>query len=332
MASILFSAQRNLRALALAGASACILLAPVMTQAATPSPLKTQVPGFYRMALGDFEVTALYDGYIELDTKLFKNATKQEMQKLLARSFVNKSGMQTAVNGYLINTGSNLVLIDTGSAKCFGPTLGALADNLKASGYDAAQVDTIVITHLHPDHACGLIASDGKLAFPNATLRTAKSESDFWMSEAVAAKAPKDAQNFFKQARESVQPYITAGKFKPFDNNDVIVPGIVTVPTPGHTPGHTSYQVTSKDQTLLVIGDLIHSYAMQFPKPNIAIAFDNDSAQAIPMRKKIFAEAAKKQTLIAGAHLPFPGIGQLHANGAGYDWIPVQYAPFGIGR
>ncbi len=197
MASILFSAQRSLRAVALAGLSACVLLAPVMTRAATPALLKTQVPGFYRMALGDFEVTALYDGYIELDTKLFKNTTPQEMQKLLARSFINKSGIQTAVNGYLINTGSNLVLIDTGSAKCFGPTLGALAENLKASGYDAAQVDTVVITHLHPDHACGLVAPDGKLAFPNATLRTAKAESEFWMSEAVAAKAPKDAQNFF---------------------------------------------------------------------------------------------------------------------------------------
>lgn len=284
------------------------------------------------MALGDFEVTALYDGHIELDTKLFKNASPKEMQKLLARSFVNKAGMQTAVNGYLINTGSNLVLIDVGSAKCFGPTLGALGDNLKASGYDAAQVDTVVITHLHPDHTCGLIAADGKLAFPNATLRTAKAESDFWMSEAIAAKAPKDAQGFFKQARESVQPYITAGKFKPFDDNETIAAGIVSVPTPGHTPGHSSYQVSSKDQNLLVIGDLIHSYAMQFPKPNIAIAFDNDSAKAVPMRNKIFTDVAKKQTLIAGTHLPFPGIGQLRAVGKGYDFVPVQYAPFGIGR
>lgn len=332
MASILFSAKRSLCALAIAGASTCAFFAPVTTHAATPVPLKTQVPGFYRMALGEFEVTALYDGYIELDTKLFKNATPQEMQKLLARSFVNKAGMQTAVNGYLVNTGSNLVLIDTGSAKCFGPTLGALADNLKASGYDAAQVDTVVITHLHPDHACGLIAADGKLQFPNATLRTAKAESDFWMSETIAAKAPKDAQGFFKQARESVQPYITAGKFKPFGDNETIVPGILTVPTPGHTPGHTSYQITSKDQTLLVIGDLIHSYAMQFPNPNIAIAFDNDSSKAVPTRNKIFADAAKKHTLIAGAHLPFPGIGQIHVAGKGYNWVPVQYAPFGIGR
>ena len=325
-------ARNGILSIALAAAGVLTFSAPALTYAAAPAAIKTQVPGFYRMALGDFEVTALYDGYIELDSSLFKNATPQEMQKLLARSFVNKKGMQTAVNAYLINTGTNLVLVDTGSAKCFGPTLGVLGENLKAAGYDAAQVDTVVITHLHPDHACGLIAADGKLAFPNATLRTDKAESDFWMDEAIAAKAPKEAQGFFKMARESVQPYIAAGKFKPFSGNETIVPGIVAVPTPGHTPGHTSYQVSSKEQNMLILGDIIHSYAMQLPRPGIAIAFDNDNPKAIAIRKKLFTDAAKDQTLLAGAHLPFPGIGQVHAEGAGYDWVPVQYAPFGIGR
>ena len=325
-------ARRSLLAMSLAAAGIVAVATPVSSHAATPAAVKTQVPGYYRMALGDFEVTALYDGYIELDSKLFKNATAAEIRKLQAHAFVGKSGMQTAVNGYLINTGSNLVLVDTGSAKCFGPTLGALADNLKAAGYDAAQIDTVVITHLHPDHTCGLISADGKLAFPNATLRTDKAESDFWMSEQIAATAPKDAQGFFKQARESVQPYITAGKFKPFTGAETIAPGITAVPTPGHTPGHTSYQVSSKDQNLLILGDIIHSYALQFPRPGIAIAFDNDNSKAIAIRKKLFADAAKNQTLLAGAHLPFPGIGQVHTEGAGYEWVPVQYAPFGIGR
>lgn len=325
-------ARRSVLAIVLAGAGIVTVSTPAMTQAAAPAAVKTQVPGYYRMALGDFEVTALYDGYIELDSKLFKNATPVEMQKLLARAFVGKTGMQTAVNGYLINTGANLILVDTGSAKCFGPTLGSLPDNLKAAGYEAAQVDTVVITHLHPDHACGLITADGKLAFPNATVRTDKAESDFWMNEQIAAKAPKDSQGSFKQARDSLQPYIAAGKFKPFSGAETIVPGITAVPTPGHTPGHTSYQVSSKDQTLLILGDIIHSYAMQFPRPTIAIAFDNDSSKAIAIRKKIFADAAKNQTLLAGAHLPFPGIGQVHVEGTGYDWVPVQYAPFGIGR
>ncbi|MDP9109036.1 MAG: MBL fold metallo-hydrolase, partial [Pseudomonadota bacterium] len=249
-------ARQTLLALAISaiGTLGTITVANAAAPAPAPAAVKTQVPGFFRMALGDFEVTALYDGYIMLDSSLFKNASPAEMQRLLARYFVNKKEAQTAVNAYLINTGTNLVLVDTGSAKCFGPTLGALADNLKAAGYDAAQVDTIVITHLHPDHACGLIAADGKLAFPNATLRTAQAESDFWMSESIAAKAPKDSQGFFKMARESVQPYITAGKFKPFNGNETIVPGITAVPTPGHTPGHTSYMVSSKDQNLLILG------------------------------------------------------------------------------
>ena len=324
--------RRSILTVALATVGAFSLLTAAVTQAATPAPVKAQVPGFYRMALGDFEVTALYDGYIELDPAMFKNATSQEMQKLMARSFANKKTMQTAVNAYLINTGTNLVLVDTGAAKCFGPTMGALAENLKAAGYDAAQVDTIVITHLHPDHSCGLIAPDGKLAFPNATLRTAKAESDFWMSEEIAAKAPKDSQGFFKMARDSVQPYITAEKFKPFSGSETIVAGIAAIPTPGHTPGHTSYQISSKGSNLLIMGDLIHSYAMQFPRPGIAISFDNDNVKAISIRKKIFADAARNQTLVAGAHLPFPGIGQLRAEGAGYGWVPVQYAPFGVGR
>ena len=185
-------ARRGLLAFSIATAGFVGVTVPRSSLAATPAPVKIQVPGYYRMALGDFEITALYDGYLPLETKLFKNATPAEMQKLLARAFVGKDGIQTAVNGYLVNTGSNLVLVDTGAAKCFGPTLGALGDNLKAAGYDAAQIDTVVITHLHPDHACGLISADGKLAYPNATLRTDKAESDFWMDEKIAAKAPKD--------------------------------------------------------------------------------------------------------------------------------------------
>jgi glyoxylase-like metal-dependent hydrolase (beta-lactamase superfamily II) len=313
-------AKRSVLSLALAGLATGTLLAPVAALATTPAQVKTQVPGFYRMAIGDFEVTALYDGYIELDTALLKNATPKEIKALLARSFVNKKSIQTAVNAYLINTGSNLILVDIGSAKCFGPTLGALPANLKAAGYEPSQIDTIVVTHLHPDHACGLLDADGKPAYPNATLRPAQAEADFWLDAAIAAKAPKEAQGFFKMARDSVQPYIDAGKFKPFASGETLAAGITPVATPGHTPGHTSYQVTSKDQTLMILGDLIHSYAVQFPRPGIA------------MRKKIFDDAVKKQTYVAGAHLPFPGIGQLRSEGSGYGWVPVQYAPFGIGR
>ncbi|MFC5475795.1 MBL fold metallo-hydrolase [Paraherbaspirillum soli] len=326
------ASRHALSALAIAAAAASTLLAPTAAIAAAPAQQKTQAPGYYRMALGDFEVTALYDGYIDLNQgELLKNVSAPDLKKLLARMFLGPT-VQTSVNGYLVNTGTNLVLVDVGAGKCFGPTLGTIQDSIRAAGYQPEQVDTVVITHLHGDHSCGLIGADGQLAFPNAELRTAKSESDFWLSEEVASKAPKQMQQFFKMARDSVQPYIAAGKFHPFQGRTELAPGLIAVPTPGHTPGHTSYQFSSKGETLLVLGDLIHSHAAQFPRPKIAIQFDIDSPKAVKTREAIFAQAAKNKTWLAGAHLPFPGIGRIRTEGSGYAWVPVEYAPIVGGK
>ncbi|MEN6624443.1 MAG: MBL fold metallo-hydrolase, partial [Smithella sp.] len=110
--------------------------------------VKTQAPGYYRLMIGTFEVTALYDGYIDLDTKLMKNISEKELQKLSARMFLNTKKMQDSVNTYLINTGSKLVLVDAGAGTLFGPNVGKTMQNIKASGYDPAQVDAIMITHM----------------------------------------------------------------------------------------------------------------------------------------------------------------------------------------
>ena len=142
-------------------------------QTAAPTPTATQqraqVPGYYRMALGDDVVTALYDGYIDLPAKTLVGMSAQSVQSLLARMFVSSTpGMQTAVNGYLIDTGSQRILVDTGSGTCFGPTMGGLAGNVRASGYQSEQIDAVLLTHLHPDHACGLLTPQGQPTYPNA--------------------------------------------------------------------------------------------------------------------------------------------------------------------
>ena len=171
-------ARHALCAALVAGAS-LVALAP-LANAAPVAKQQAQVPGFYRMALGEFEVTALYDGYVKLDPKLLKGASAEDVQSLLAKMFLESSkGVQTAVNAYLVNTGSQLVLIDTGAAQCFGPTLGVIQSNLKAAGYSPEQVDTVLLTHLHPDHACGLQGVEGKAAFPNATVYVPQAEADF---------------------------------------------------------------------------------------------------------------------------------------------------------
>jgi glyoxylase-like metal-dependent hydrolase (beta-lactamase superfamily II) len=293
-------------------------------RAAAPQ-VKAQAPGYYRVMLGDFEVTALSDGTVELPVdQLLTNTTSAQTRKTLAASF-QKAPLETSVNAYLINTGSKLVLVDSGAGALFGPTLGRLTANLKAAGYQPEQVDAVLITHMHADHVGGLTAGD-KPVFPNATVHADRRDADFWLSQANMDKAPADAKDFFKGAMLSVNPYVSAGKFKAFDGDTELVPGIRSRTTPGHTPGHTVYVVESQGQRLVLWGDLMHVAAVQFADPAVTIRFDTDSKLAALQRKKAFADAAKQVDLVGAAHLSFPGLGRVRTAGKGYDWVPVNYA------
>ena len=305
---------------------AALLAASGLTIAAAPQQ-KTQVPGYYRLNLGGAEVTALYDGAIALDTKLLKNTNDKEVQGLLARMFVKGPAVQTAVNAYLINTGGKLVLVDAGAAKLFGPTLGNIVDNLKAAGYAPEQVDAVLVTHLHGDHVNGLVTADGKMAFPNAEVWSAQADNDFWLSEAIAAKAPQDAQAFFKMARDAAAPYRQAGKWKTFAQDQELLPGVASLAARGHTPGHSAYVIGNGADKLLIWGDLVHNHAVQFARPQVAIEFDVDKKLAVATRKALFARAAKEKLLVGGMHLPFPGIGHVRAEAKGYSWVPIEFAP-----
>jgi glyoxylase-like metal-dependent hydrolase (beta-lactamase superfamily II) len=293
--------------------------------AAAPMP-KAQAPGYYRMMLGDFEITALFDGAIPLQpTKLLTNTTPAQVSKLLARAY-ERDPLPTSVNAYLVNTGAKLVLIDAGTGTLFGPALGGIVTNLKAAGYQPEQVDEIYITHMHVDHIGGL-AVDGKAVFANAVVRVDRRDAEYWLAPANAEKAPAEMKDFFKGAVASVQPYVDAGRLKTFDGDTALVDGVRAVATHGHTPGHSVYVVESKGQKLVLWGDLMHVAAVQFIIPDITIAFDVDPKAAAVQRKKAYAQAAREGHLVAGAHLAFPGLGHLRAEGKGYVFVPVDYTP-----
>ncbi|MFH0780987.1 MAG: MBL fold metallo-hydrolase [Pseudomonadota bacterium] len=298
-----------------------------LVQAEAPK-VQTQVPGYYRIQLGQFEITALYDGAIEIDTKLLKNAKATDLQRLLSRMFVGNPKMQTAVNAYLINTGGHLVLVDAGAAKLFGPSLGFVLQNMKASGYEPTQVDTILITHLHADHMGGLNDAGGQPLFPKAKIFVSQADNDFWLSQKVADGAPEAMKPFFKMARDSAAPYQTSGQWATFSEGSVLVPGITAVKASGHTPGHTAFAVESDGKKLLIWGDLVHAHAVQFAQPGVSIEYDVDQRQAIATRRSIMRLAAYNKFLVAGMHLPFPGIGHVRADGKGsYSWVPIEFAP-----
>lgn len=302
---------------AIAAALAC-------TAASAAAPLaKVQGPGYYRMMLGDFEVTALNDGTVDLPVDKILHQPEAKTRKALEKSFL-KTPLETSVNGYLVNTGSKLVLIDTGAAGLFGPTLGKLLASLKASGYGPEQVDEIYITHMHSDHFGGL-TQEGKAVFPNAVVRADKHDTDHYLSKVNLEKAPADGKGSFQRPIEALLPYSDAGKLVPFEGDTDLVPGIKAVGSHGHTPGHTSYVVESRGQKLVLIGDLMHVQSVQFDDPSVTIQFDSDAKAALAQRKSAFAEAAKHGHLIGAAHLQFPGIGHLRAQGKGYTFVPVNY-------
>lgn len=292
-------------------------------QAAAPL-VKNQAPGFYRMALGDFEVTVLNDGTVDLPMDKLLHQKAEKTAKTLAQNFL-KNPVETSVNAFLVNTGSKLVLIDAGAGGLFGPTLGNLVQSLKAAGYQPEQVDEIYITHLHGDHVGGLGPLD-KPAFPNAVVRMDKRDADHFLSKVNLEKAEGQAKGNFQGPINAVAAYASAGKLQPFDGNTELVPGVRSSSSYGHTPGHTTYVVESKGQKLVLMGDLMHNAAVQFPDPSVTIQFDSDAKAALAQRKAAFAEAAKQGYWMAATHLPFPAVGHLRADGKGYTFFPVNYS------
>lgn len=307
---------------ALLAVAVCALGAPPAWAAAPMA--KTSAPAYYRLMLGGFEVTALGDGTADLPVNtLLKNTTPAKVDRALAKSFL-KSPLETSFNTYLINTGSKLVLVDTGAGGLFGPTLGKLLVNLKASGYRPEQIDEIYITHMHVDHVGGL-AANGQAVFPNAIVRADKEESDYWLSPANLEQASADMKGFFQGAAASLAPYIKSGKYQPFQANTELAPGIRSYASKGHTAGHTTYIVENAGQKLVLIGDLIHVAAVQFDSPAVTFGYDGDMKRAAAARWAAFTSAAKAGDLVAGAHLPFPGLGHVRATGKSFQWVPVNY-------
>lgn len=284
--------------------------------------IKKQAAGFYRMMLGDFEVTALIDGTVDLPIDQLLHQPSARTTSSLKDAFL-VSPTETSVNTFLINTGSKLVLIDTGAGALFGPTLGNLPANLAAAGYKPEQIDDIFITHMHPDHVGGLVV-EGQALFPNAVVHIDKADADFWLSANTEANSEM-MKSFLQGAQVSLAPYVAAGSVAPFEGGEEIVPGIKPWSSHGHTPGHSAYVVESQGQKLVVVGDLIHVASVQLKDPSITIDYDADNKAAAAQRTKIFTQLAKEGDWVGASHLSFPGLGHLRSTDKSFTWIPANY-------
>jgi glyoxylase-like metal-dependent hydrolase (beta-lactamase superfamily II) len=312
-------------AVAILVALATFLAAPNAGLAAAPQH-HDQVPGFYRLKVGDLEVTALFDGTRAFDPH-WLNGTTATMDGVVKALQEDPHMLDVVDSGFLVDTGKQLILVDAGAGTWWGGgALGRLEGSLRSAGYTPEQVDIVLITHLHSDHVGGLTTQDGKRAFANAEVYVAKAESDFWLSPEIAAKAPKDAQPFFLSAQAIAAPYIKAGKWHTFSGSEPIVDGIQPVPLPGHTPGHTGYEFSSKGQKILFWGDIVHAVRVQLQHPEVTAVFDFDQTAAAATRHQLLSKLAGEDVLIAGPHSSvFPPLGHLRKEGSGYSWVPVVF-------
>ena len=277
------------------------------------------LPGVLRWSLGDLTVTVLNDGYLQGSLDLVTGIGKEEAGSLQAAGFRAEAARLT-LNAFLIEKqGEKPVLIDTGMGAQAGETLGRVPAALAAAGVAAEAIGTVLLTHLHPDHAGGLVHGDGSAAYPNAELVVHADEAAHWLPDEALSRAPEAARPYFEGARKAVAPY--ASRMRTMTGGEVL-PGITAVPLPGHTPGHTGYRIVSGPKVLLMWADIVHLPAIQFKQPEAGVAFDVDGDGARAVRKRILDEVSSDRTFIAGAHLEFPALGYVARDGAGYRFVP----------
>lgn len=295
----------------------------VNAQSVSRAPL-AQISDSYRFTIGDLRITALSDGTVPQDLhKLLKNTTQKELDDLLRHAH-RTNPIEASINAFLIQDGTRLILVDTGSGELFGPGNGGkLVASLSSVGVRPEQINDILITHVHTDHSGGLVQK-GRLTFPNATVHVAKADVDFFLDRENALRTGYGNQ-YFEEAIKTLKPYVDAGQVKTFDASGPILPGITASLHSGHTPGSAFFVASSRGQSITFIGDLIHVAPVQFPRPAITITYDLDPKAAAQNRMEQFARFAREATLVAAPHLPFPGVGQLRADGEGYDWLPIEY-------
>jgi glyoxylase-like metal-dependent hydrolase (beta-lactamase superfamily II) len=308
-----------------AGAGAAAVAGTAAWGAAPKAP--AQAPGVYRTRLGDYQLTALYDGVwlVKMDEKLVRNADNAAVNRALAAAFLPPDVLPVSFTVLLVNTGSKLVMIDAGTAGQLADTAGVLLANLAAAGIAPAAIDMVVISHFHPDHINGLKTKDGAKVFPNAEILVPEPEWTYWMDDGEMERAPNRIKIYFRNARRIFSDI--AGEVRRFKPGAEVAPGIVSIPAFGHTPGHCAFAVASGRHSLLVMSDSVRNPYLFARHPDWQPLFDMDGPLAVKTRRQMLDRAAADRMLVQGYHFPFPACGHIARGGKGYELVPAEWRP-----
>ncbi len=283
-----------------------------------------QAPALNRRCIGEFLVTAISDGYLEADFGLLSHIDATTASAMMSEAGVTAQSVMN-INAYVVQGRGHTILIDAGAGG-FSGWGGRLATSLVAAGVDPAEIDTILMTHAHPDHAGGLAGELGFSHFANAELVLNRSELAFWGDDANLNRAAAGTRPVFQLARNAFDAFKT--RTRTFEKMGEVLSGIVAYPFPGHTIGHTGYMIESDGQRLLIWGDIVHYPDIQVARPDVTIAFDSDPAMAAQTRLKVLDMASAENLLIAGMHLNMPSFARVRRqDNGGYQLRKEEWAP-----
>lgn len=319
--------------LASAGAATALSSIPMMHSSQAAAPLAgKQAPGFYRYKVGNFEVTVVTDGArtFPMPDSFVVNAKKDEVNAALAAAFMERDKITIPYSPIVVNTGSRLVLIDTGNGEAAMAqskgAAGQLQANLAAAGIDPKAIDLVIISHFHADHVNGLLTPDNKPAFANAEILVPATEWRFWMDDGEMSRAPKGRmEDLFKNNRRVFDAL--GRKVTQYEWNKEVAPGITAVETVGHTIGHTSYVIASGSSRVYVQSDVTNIPMLFVRNPGWHAFFDQDPVKAEQTRRRVYDMVVAEKMPIQGFHYPFPGLAHVEKDGAGYRLLPMPWSP-----
>ena len=299
---------------------------PATVANAAPPIAGKQVPGVYRYKLGSFELTAINDGAVRAKPEaLVTNQMVSEVHKALTAALLPSEQVTIPFTALVVNTGKNMVLIDTGFADNASATTGWLLRNLAPAGIDPGDIDTILISHFHPDHISGIRAKSGVANFPNAEVMVPNSEWIYWNDTGEESRALDRWKPAFRNVGRVFGPI--ESKVRRFEYDRELVTGITAIDARGHSPGHAGFAVVSGDSKLLVIGDATIIPAIFVRNPEWHFSADMDPPTAVANRRRLLEMAASERMRVVGYHFPFPAVGYVVKEGSGYDFVPEPWDP-----
>jgi len=321
--------------LATAAAVGATALSPVaLSPARAAAPLASkQAAGVYRYKVGTYEVNVVTDGMNKapLGDNVVTNVKKDEVSAALAAAHLDPNTFVNPYSPVVINTGSKLILIDTGNSEAAyqrsNGAVGQLLTNLAAATIDPKAIDTVLISHYHGDHVNGLLRADNSLAFPNAEILVGAEEHKFWMDDGEMSRASKGRmEDLFKNNRRVFSGEVLK-RLQTYAWGQEVAPGITAVATPGHSWAHTSFVVASGNAKVFVQGDVTHVPFLFAKNPGWHAFVDQDGPKAEATRRRVYDMLVADKMAVQGFHYPFPGLAHVEKDGTGYRVIPAVWSP-----